>query len=60
MRPGHAAHVDYEYVREGTCNCLLSFAPHTGWRHVEVTEHRAAPDFAHAMRDLVDKHYPSA
>ena len=28
--------------------------------HVKVTEHRAACDFAHGMRDLTDIHYPNA
>ena len=33
---------------------------HKPWRHVKVTDHRAAADFAHCMRDLVDVHYPHA
>ena len=33
---------------------------HKSWRHVKVTDHRAAEDFAHCMRDLVDIHYPGA
>lgn len=59
-QPGRVARVDYEYKREGTANCLMSFAPHLGWRHVDVTEHRAAVDFAHCMKDLVDVHFPHA
>ena len=58
--PGQRAREDYEYVRRGTCVCLLSFAPAEGWRHVEVSEHRAAGDFAHAMRRLCDEVYPQA
>jgi transposase len=58
--PGRRAREDYEYVRRGTCVCLLSFAPAEGWRHVEVSEHRAAGDFAHAMRRLCDETYPEA
>jgi len=58
--PGEPARVDYEYTREGTANCFLSFAPHLGWRHVDVTERRAAVDFAHCMRALVDEHFPRA
>lgn len=30
------------------------------WRHVEVTEHCTAQDFAHQMRWLVDVRYPDA
>jgi hypothetical protein len=33
---------------------------HKPWRHVKVTDHRAAADFAHCMRDLADVHYPHA
>ncbi len=58
--PGQPARVDYEYVREGTGSCWLAVAPHEGWRHVIVTEHRAATDFAHAMRWLADVRYPTA
>jgi hypothetical protein len=58
--PGYIAREDYEYVRRGTCVCLLSFAPAEGWRHVEVTEQRAAGNFARAMRHLADEVYPSA
>lgn len=58
--PGHPARVDYEYVREGTCACLLAVAPHEGWRHVEVTARRANGDFARALRWLADTRYPDA
>jgi transposase len=58
--PGHPAHVDYEYTREGTCTALLAVAPHEGWRHVIVSERRASTDFAHAMRYLADTRYPDA
>ena len=58
--PGKRAREDYEYIRRGTCVCLLSFAPAEGWRHVQVSEHRAAGDFAHAMRHLCDEVYPEA
>jgi hypothetical protein len=58
--PGRSARVDYEYQRQGTACCLLSFAPFDGWRHVTVTEHRANPDFARAMQRLVDVDFPDA
>lgn len=51
---------DPTYVRQGSANCLLAFAPHLGWRHVRVSEQRAAVDFAEAMRELVDVHFPAA
>ena len=54
------ARVDYEYVRNGTANLFVFVNAHRPWRHVKVTEHRTAIDFAHCMRDLVDSHYPDA
>lgn len=58
--PGRAARYDYKYEPLGTCNLFLFFAPHQGWRHVEVTERRTALDFAHQMRLLVDNLFPQA
>jgi hypothetical protein len=51
---------DYEYRREGTCNLFLCFAPHEGWRHVDVTERRTALDFAHELKWLVDVRFAEA
>jgi DDE superfamily endonuclease len=58
--PGRAAREDSEYVRDGSRNLFLSYAPHLGWRQIAVTERRTAIDFAHAIRDLVDRHFPEA
>jgi hypothetical protein len=51
---------DYEYEREGTANLFLACEPLRGWRHVAVTARRTAVDWAHFIRDLVDRHYPEA
>jgi hypothetical protein len=59
-RPGEVAKYDYEYERNGTSNMFIFFAPLEAWRHVKVTDHRTAIDFAHCMRDLVDVHFPDA
>lgn len=59
-KPGQRARFDYEYVRNGTANVFVFVDVHRPWRHVKVTDRRAAPDFAHCMRDLVDLHYPHA
>jgi transposase len=59
-KPGQVARLDYEYRRNGTANLFLFLDAHCPWRHVKVTEHRTAVDFAHCMRDLVDVHYPNA
>jgi transposase len=58
--PGKPERYDYEYRRNGTVNLFVAFDPHRGWRNVKVTEHRAAVDYAHCMRELVDVHYPNA
>jgi hypothetical protein len=60
MVPGQPTRYDYEYRREGTCNLCMLFQPLKGWRHVKVTDRRAAKDFAHCMQELVDVHFPKA
>ena len=60
VKPGRAARYDYEYRREGTCNLFVFVQPHTGWRHVKVTDRRTKQDFAQCMKDLVDVHFPEA
>lgn len=59
-RPGQPARHDYEYQRNGTANLFMLFAPLEGWRHVEVTDHHTAVDYAQILRDLSDKYFPSA
>ena len=58
--PGHPVRYDYEYHREGSCNLFMFVEPLQGWRHVKVTDRRTTQDFAHCMRDLVDRHFPQA
>jgi hypothetical protein len=58
--PGRPATSDYEYERNGTANLFMMFEPLAGRRHVKVTERRTAVDYASAVRDLVDVHYPDA
>jgi transposase len=58
--PGRLRRLDYEYCRNGTANLVVFVDAHRPWRHVKVTEHRTALDFAECMRDLVDVHFPRA
>lgn len=61
--PGHAGkppRYDYEYARNGVSNLFMIFAPLEGWRHVKVTDRRTNVDFAHCLKDLVDRHFPQA
>jgi len=60
MKPGQKARHDYEYERNGVANLFMMFAPLEGWRHVKVTDRHAAVDYAHALRDLSDTHFPGA
>ena len=60
MEPGTPERVDYEYARNGVANLFLVTEPRGAWRHVDVTDRRTKHDFAHQMRDLVDRHFPDA
>jgi hypothetical protein len=60
IREGQPQRYDYEYHREGTCNLFVYLCSQIGWRHVKVTAQRTKEDFAYAMRDLVDIHFPDA
>ena len=57
---GHSAKYDSEYERNGVSNLFMFFEPLTGQRHVAVTEHRTAVDWAYQIRWLVDECYPKA
>ncbi len=59
-KPGRPARHDYEYARNGTANLFMLFAPLEGWRHVTVTDHHAAVDYAHLLKQLSDTHFPDA
>jgi hypothetical protein len=58
--PGAPEQYDYEYVRNGVANLFMFFEPLSGWRQVKVTERRTMVDWAVAIRELVDVHYPEA
>jgi transposase len=58
--PGQPERYDCEYRRNGTANLFVFLDAHKSWRHVKVTDHRTAQDFAACMRDLADTHYPDA
>jgi hypothetical protein len=60
VAPGEPARYDTEYERNGVSNMFMFFAPLENWRHVKVTDHRTAIDWAYCMRDLVDVHFPDA
>ena len=59
-RSGRVRRKDSEYKRNGTANIFMMFEPLKARRYVRVTDHRKRVDFAHAVRELVDVHYPEA
>ena len=38
----------------------MMFAPLAGWRHIKVTDRHPAVDYARALKDLSDIHFPNA
>jgi DDE superfamily endonuclease len=60
IEPGQARREDYEYERHGVANLFLFGEPLVGWREVQLTERRTRIDWAAAMRELSDRHYPAA
>lgn len=60
LQPGQPPCYDYEYTRKGVNNLFMFFEPLAGQRVVTVTERRTKVDWARAVRDLVDQHYPQA
>jgi transposase len=58
--PARLERYDCEYRRNGTANLFVFLDAHRSWRHVKVTAHRTAEDFATCMRDLADIHCPQA
>ena len=58
--PGHVAHYDYEYVRNGVANIFMISQPLAGHREVEVTDRRTRKDYALCLRKIADEMYPKA
>jgi hypothetical protein len=52
--------VDHEYVRNGVAQVFLEVEPLGGRRHVCVTDHRAATDWALWIKGMLDDRYPDA
>jgi hypothetical protein len=54
MRAGDTQKVDYEYVREGSCNIWMFVEPLASWRSVRVTSTKKAVDWAQQVKSIVD------
>lgn len=59
MKLGKPKKEDHEYERNGTCNAFIVCEPLTGWRYLEVREHRKKVDYAEFMETVSGK-YPDA
>jgi hypothetical protein len=59
-KPGSVEKYDTEYERNGVSHLFMFFEPLAGQRHVAVTDHRTAVDWAHQIKQLVDELYPQA
>jgi len=59
-KPGHDAKEDYEYERCGVANIFMANEPLAGKRYVKVTERKTKTDWAAFIKEIADKHYPSA
>ncbi len=60
MKAGQLERFDYEYKREGAANLFMFFASLEGKRRLKVADRRTRCDWAEAMRELSDVHYPEA
>jgi len=60
MKQGRGRRYDSEYKRNGVSNLFMFFAPLEGRRQVKVTDRRTKIDWALAVRELVDEHFPEA
>jgi hypothetical protein len=54
VAPGRPLRMDYEYVREGSCNVWMFVEPLAGWRSVRVSDTKKAVDWARQVQQLVD------
>ena len=60
IRPGTPLRMDYEYVRNGTCNLFVAIEPKGGRRTVQITDHRAKTDFVAFVQYLLEQVYATA
>jgi len=57
---GKPAKYDYEYERAGTANNFMFTEPLGGWRKVAVRPTKTRQDWAHEIKELLDRDYPKA
>lgn len=57
-QPGYPERVDYEYERNGTAAAFMFTEPLAGWRKVNIRERKTALDWAHEIKEMLDRDYP--
>lgn len=57
VKPGKAAKVDNEYVRQGTAVVLLAYDLDTGQRYTQVRKQRTKADYAEFLEYVISKYY---
>lgn len=60
MKPGTLYKYDYEYRRKGTGNLFVAVEPKAGKRVIKITNTRTKLDYAHFIKELLEKHYRRA
>jgi len=58
--PGQLEKIDFEYIRNGTCNIFIFSEPLAGKRYTEAFERRTKIDWALNIKNLLDVEYPDA
>lgn len=59
-QPGQALRYDFQYERHGVAQVFLFLEPLAGKRQAMVTDRRTRKEWAEAMREISDVHYPEA
>lgn len=54
MKPGICYKYDYHYARHGTCVLFVAVEPLTGFRFVQIRDHRTKVDYAEFMKAFVE------
>jgi transposase len=59
-KKGKNLRYDTEYVRNGTCEIFMFYAPLNKWRKADIRERRTKHDFAMEIQKLIDVDFPKA
>lgn len=60
VQPGQPERIDYEYERNGVAVNFLFTEPLACWRKVNVRERKTSVDWAHEIKELLERDYPKA